>query len=90
MNRPATYFVVGLASDGGRLPSRVRKDLKVAITLGLNVDCGLHNYLLQDSELSKLAVRYGIKIRDIRKPAPVKRLHFFSGKIEVVKALKPG
>ena len=40
MNQPATHFVVGLAPDGGRLPSRARKDLRDAITLGLNVDCG--------------------------------------------------
>jgi uncharacterized NAD-dependent epimerase/dehydratase family protein len=61
MNRPAAHFVVGLAPDGGRLSSRARKDLKHAIALGLNVDFGLHDYLLQDSELSKLAVRYESK-----------------------------
>ena len=48
----------------------------------------LHDYLSEDSELANLAVRYGIRIRDIRKPAPVNTLHFFSGKIEAVKALK--
>jgi uncharacterized NAD-dependent epimerase/dehydratase family protein len=88
MNQPATHFVVGLAPDGGRLPSGARKDLRDAIALGLNVDCGLHDYLSEDSELAKLAVRYGIQIRDIRKPAAVNTLHFFSGKIEAVKALK--
>jgi uncharacterized NAD-dependent epimerase/dehydratase family protein len=36
----------------------------------------------------KLAARYGVKIRDIRKPPRMKALHFFSGKIEEVKALK--
>ena len=60
MNQPATYFVVGLAPDGGRLPSRARKDLKYAIALGLNVDCESHDYISQDSELSKMAMRYGI------------------------------
>ena len=88
MNRPATHFVVGLAPDGGQLPSRARKDLKDAIALGLNVDCGLHDYLSDDRELANLADRYGIQIRDIRKPAPVNTLHFFSGKIEAVESLK--
>ena len=88
LNQPATHLVVGLAPDGGRLPSRARKDLKDAIALGLNVDCGLHDYLSDDTELANLAYKYGAQIRDIRKPAPVNTLHFFSGKIEAVKALK--
>ena len=88
INQPATHFVVGLAPDGGRLPARARKDLRDAIALGLNVDCGLHDYLSDDTELANLAYKYGAQIRDIRKPAPVNTLHFFSGKIEAVKALK--
>jgi uncharacterized NAD-dependent epimerase/dehydratase family protein len=43
--RPATHFVVGLAPDGGRLPSSARQDAKNAIIYGLDVDCGLHDYL---------------------------------------------
>jgi uncharacterized NAD-dependent epimerase/dehydratase family protein len=87
-NRPATHFVVGLAPDGGRLPSKARQDVSDAIAFGLNVDCGLHDYLSEDPQLANLADRYGAKIRDIRKPPPIKALHFFSGKIEEVKALK--
>jgi len=48
----------------------------------------LHDYLSEDSELVNLAARYGAKIRDIRKPAPINALHFFSGKIEAVTSLK--
>jgi uncharacterized NAD-dependent epimerase/dehydratase family protein len=87
-NRPAAYFVVGLAPDGGRLPPKARQDISEAIAFGLNIDCGLHDYLSEDSELANLASRYGARIRDIRKPAPVKSLHFFEGKIEAVNALK--
>ena len=87
-NRPATHFVVGLAPDGGRLPSHARQDVRDAIAFGLNVDCGLHDYLSEDPELVNLADRYGVQIRDIRRPAPIKDLHFFSRKIEAVKALK--
>jgi uncharacterized NAD-dependent epimerase/dehydratase family protein len=78
--RPATHFVVGLAPDGGRV--------KNAVSYGLNVDCGLHDYLSEDPEIMKLAARYGSKIRDIRKPPRIQKLHFFNGKIEAVKALK--
>ena len=87
-NRPASYFVVGLAPDGGRLPPKARQDIKDAMAFGLNVDCGLHDYLSEDSELVNLARRYGVNIRDIRRPPPVESLHFFDGKIEAVNALK--
>jgi len=85
---PATHFVVGLAPDGGRLTSKARQDARNAISYGLNVDCGLHDYLSEDPKMVKLAAQYGIKIRDIRKPPSIQKLHFFSGKIEEVKALK--
>lgn len=87
-HQPATHFVVGLAPDGGRLPPEARQDVSDAIAFGLNVDCGLHDYLSEDNELMNLANRYGVQIRDIRKPAPIKALHFFSGKIEEVGAFK--
>ena len=87
-NRPATHFVVGLAPDGGRLPSAARQDVSDALAYGLNVDCGLHDYLSEDPALADLAERHGVRIRDIRKPAPIKELHFFSGEIETVESLK--
>jgi uncharacterized NAD-dependent epimerase/dehydratase family protein len=85
---PATHFVVGLAPDGGRLPASARIDVGRAISFGLNVDCGLHDYLSEDPEMMSLAVKYGVKIRDIRKPPPIEELHFFSGEIEAVRSLK--
>ena len=85
---PATHFVVGLAPDGGRLTATARKDVASAISLGLNVDCGLHDYLDEDPEMKKLAAKYGIKIRDIRQPPPINQLHFFSGQIEAVQSFK--
>ena len=86
--RPATHFVVGLAPDGGRLTLEARQDVKKAVSYGLDVDCGLHDYLSEDPKMIKLAAQYGVKIRDIRKPPRIQNLHFFSGKIEEVEALK--
>ncbi len=85
---PATHLVVGLAPDGGRLSSSSRADIKRALGAGLNVDCGLHDFLSEDPEISQIAARNGVKLRDIRKPPPRSQLHFFSGKIEQVTALK--
>ncbi len=85
---PATHFVVGLAPDGGRLSAAARQAVEAAVTAGLHVDCGLHDYLSEDEKMQVLAAEKEIRIRDIRKPPPVSRLHFFSGKIETVKAFK--
>lgn len=84
----ATHLVVGLAPDGGRLDAGARKDVKYAIELGLNVDCGLHDFLTEDPEISALAAERGLTLRDIRKPPPRGELHFFSGKIEDVDSCK--
>ena len=84
----ASHLVIGLAPDGGRLNSKARQDVMKAIRLGLHIDSGLHDFLTEDEEIYRLANRYGIKIRDIRKPPPRQDLHFFTGKIEDVKALK--
>jgi uncharacterized NAD-dependent epimerase/dehydratase family protein len=86
--RPATHLVIGLAPDGGRLNQQAREDVKRAITLGLNVDSGLHDFLSEDVELAALANSSKVRIRDVRKTPPKDQLHFFSGKIEQVSSLK--
>jgi uncharacterized NAD-dependent epimerase/dehydratase family protein len=59
-----------------------------AVQLGLNVDSGLHDYLSEDEDIAPLAAKEGVMIRDVRKPPPIKELHFFTGKIEEVTSLK--
>jgi uncharacterized NAD-dependent epimerase/dehydratase family protein len=85
---PATHLVVGLAPDGGRLSPAAREDVKKAIRMGLNVDCGLHDFLTEDPELADLAREHNVILRDIRKTPSRSSLHFFSGKIEEVSCLK--
>ncbi|MCC6746019.1 MAG: DUF1611 domain-containing protein [Deltaproteobacteria bacterium] len=85
---PATHLVIGLAPDGGRLDPAARKDVLAAIRLGLNVDAGLHDFLSEDPELTAAAASRDVTLRDVRKPTPRSALHFFSGKIEQVTALK--
>ena len=84
----ATYMVVGLAPDGGRLNDSAREDIRNAVALGLNIDCGLHDFLSDDPDLMELAARKDVTIRDIRKPLPRDQYHFFSGKINQVDSLK--
>ena len=83
-----THFVIGLAPDGGRMGSKVRDDIIVAIEFGLNVDCGLHDFLTDDPELAELAAERGVELRDIRKPPDRSSLHFFTGDIAEVEAFK--
>jgi uncharacterized NAD-dependent epimerase/dehydratase family protein len=88
VGQAATHFVVGLAPDGGRLSSGARADVREAVQLGLNIDCGLHDYVSEDPEIATLAAKHHVHIRDVRKPPPPSQLHFFSGKIEQVTSLK--
>ncbi|WP_340065004.1 DUF1611 domain-containing protein [Ascidiimonas aurantiaca] len=81
-------LVIGLAPDGGRLPSEAKTIIKKALTLGWNIDSGLHDFISDYKELSDLAEEYGGRIRDIRKTPPRNKLHFFSGAIEKVDCLK--
>ena len=83
-----THFVIGLAPDGGRLAPEARAVVCAALQKGLNVDSGLHEFLSEDPEFKSLAQQCHVKIRDIRNPPPHHELHFFSGKIEAVDALK--
>ncbi len=86
--REATHFVIGLAPDGGRLPAEARVDVLRAIDLRLNVDSGLHDLLGDDPEIAARAATRGVRLRDVRRTPPRSALHFFSGKIGEVEALK--
>ena len=83
-----THMVIGVAPDGGSLDAEARKAVLQALEKGLDVDSGLHEFLSEDPKLNALAHAQGAVIRDIRKPPERSRLHFFSGRIDQVKALK--
>ena len=87
-NNKPTHFVIGLAPDGGRLNKEARKTVKEALEQGLNIDSGLHDFLSDDKEFIRLAKEKNLKIRDVRKPVPRDKLHFFDGRIEKVNSLK--
>ncbi len=83
-----THLVIGMAPDGGRLPDSGRDTVIEAIAAGLDVDCGLHDFLSEDPVIAPLAAKHGVRIRDVRKPPHRKDLHHFSGRIEEVESLK--
>jgi uncharacterized NAD-dependent epimerase/dehydratase family protein len=63
-----TTAIVGVATQGGRFPPEWRELLKSCITNGLDVENGLHELISDDPELTGLARRYGVDLRDLRKP----------------------
>jgi uncharacterized NAD-dependent epimerase/dehydratase family protein len=87
-NKTAKYFVIGLAPDGGRLPEKALAVIESAINQGLNIDSGLHDFISNNKKLSALAQEKGVKIKDVRKTPDRDQLHFFTGEIEKVDALK--
>ena len=63
-----TTALVGVATQGGRFPPAWRELLRSCIAKGLDVENGLHEYVSDDPELSELARRYRVELRDLRKP----------------------
>jgi len=63
-----TVAVVGVATQGGRFPPAWRALLKSCIAKGLDVESGLHEFISDDPELTELARRYSVELRDLRRP----------------------
>ncbi len=80
-----SHCIVGVSTIGGFLPDAIRTELRVAIQQGMSVVSGLHSFLSDDAEFSRLATQYGVELIDIRKPKPRSELKFWSGEIFKVK-----
>jgi len=65
-----TTALVGVATQGGRFPPEWRELLKSCISKGLDLENGLHEFVSDDEELTALASRHGVELRDLRKPPP--------------------
>jgi uncharacterized NAD-dependent epimerase/dehydratase family protein len=65
-----TTALVGVATQGGRFPPAWRELLRASIANGLDVENGLHEFLTDDPELTELARRHNVELRDLRKPPP--------------------
>ncbi len=82
----AKYLIIGVATDGGKIPREYFPIIEKAIKNGLGIINGLHEFLTDKPEFCKLAKEYNVHLIDIRKLA--KGSHFFTGNIETVKAVK--
>ena len=77
----ATYYVFGIAPDGGVITEEMHAAIMAAIRAGLNVDCGMHYFISEDPEMAEEARTRGVTLRDVRKTPPRHKLHPFTGGI---------
>jgi len=62
--------LVGVATQGGRFPPAWRLLLRECLESGLSLENGLHEMVGDDPELSEVAARNGVELRDLRRPPP--------------------
>jgi uncharacterized NAD-dependent epimerase/dehydratase family protein len=55
-----------------------------AMSKGMNIISGLHQFISDDPEFVRMAAQHGIQIKDFRKPPKLKELHVFTGQISRV------
>ncbi|MGA9278068.1 DUF1611 domain-containing protein [Ilumatobacter sp.] len=74
-------FIVGVAPTSGLLTTRERGILLDAMSRGLNILNGLHEFLNDDPEFAAAAAINDVEIIDIRRPKAKADLHMFDGSI---------
>jgi len=82
------YFIYGIAPKEAFLSTQQRKILLKAMSLGMDIVNGLHEFISDDSEFILNSQKYGVKLYDIRKPEANRYLNLFSGDIMKVKTPK--
>jgi len=79
------YFIYGMAPASGILSENERSLILKAMSLGMNIVNGLHEFLNEDLEFTTACSKYKVEILDIRKPREKKDLRLFTGHIAQVK-----
>lgn len=69
------FMIIGIATIGGMLPDEFRRPIRDAVEGGVSILSGLHEWLADDDELSALAEKHGVALKDIRKEPPLRALH---------------
>lgn len=63
----ANTLLIGIAPAGGRIPPAWRAIIMQAIERGMNIVSGLHDFVSNDPEFSRVAEAKGVTIFDVRK-----------------------
>lgn len=74
-------FIYGIAPSEGFLKDEERSIVLRAMEQGINIINPLHEFFTDDNEFMTYAKEFNVTVLDVRKPAPKKDLHLFSGRI---------
>jgi uncharacterized NAD-dependent epimerase/dehydratase family protein len=77
-------FIFGIAPASGMLSVHERGVIVEAMSLGMDIVSGLHEFLGDDPVFVAAQAEYGVKIRDVRRPRDKKDLRLFDGSITTV------
>lgn len=78
------FFIFGMAPSSGMLSKHERGLMLEAMSHGMNIVNGLHEFLNDDPVFAAACLANNVKILDVRKPRDKKDLHLFSGRITEV------
>ena len=82
--RVPDFFIFGVAPASGMLSPVERRLVLKAISRGMNIVNGLHEFLGDDPEFVEKAAAHNVTILDVRRPREKKNLRMFSGHISTV------
>lgn len=82
--RVPDVFIFGIAPASGMLSVHERGVVLEAMSLGMNIVSGLHEFLGDDPVFVAARVEHNVTIRDVRRPREKKDLRLFDGSISQV------
>jgi uncharacterized NAD-dependent epimerase/dehydratase family protein len=78
------YFIFGMAPSSGMLSRKERSLILEAMSHGMNIINGLHEFLNDDPVFRAACQASNVEILDVRRPPDKKDLHIFTGDIAKV------
>ena len=78
------YYIFGMAPSSGMLSKHERSLVLEAMSHGMNIVNGLHEFLNDDPVFAAASVASKVEILDVRKPRDKRDLRLFSGRINEV------
>ena len=84
INELPEYLIYGIAPVSGILSQRERHIMLKAMSFGMNIVNGLHEFLNDDPEFIAAAKKYNVTLIDVRQPRSRQDLTLFSGQIKEV------
>ncbi len=78
------FFIFGMAPSSGMLSMHERGVVLEAMSHGMNIVNGLHEFLNDDPVFAAACIASNVEILDVRKPRDKKDLRLFSGRITEV------